>query len=146
MRYSETWKPVGNCFDPISLECTDSQELSQIIANRTRESLAEREAETMNPWTQTEKDNALARCRIGLRAWRVKKPLLCLNAVTEDGHPLENEDESGRRLCDFGVRLSQHAPRARGITNSKTSYSMFRKLLTRSVGPLIEPSLTNSLP
>ena len=28
------------------------------------------------------------------------KPMLCLHAVTdEDGHPLVNEDESGRRLC-----------------------------------------------
>ena len=103
MRCCEAWKPVGKCFDPISLECIDFQRLSQIIANLTRENLAEREAEITNlPWTQTEKDNALARCRIGLRAWRVKKPMLCLNAVTdEDGHPLENEDESGRRLCEY---------------------------------------------
>ena len=59
------WKHVGKCFDPISLECIDFQRLSQIIANLTRGNLAEREAEIMNlPWTQTEKDNALARCRI----------------------------------------------------------------------------------
>ena len=87
----------------LSLERIDFQRLSQIIANLTRENLAEREVEIMNlPWTQTEKDNAPARCRIGLRAWRVKKPMLCLNAVTdEDGHSLENEDESGRRLCEY---------------------------------------------
>ena len=54
------------------------------------------------PWTQTEKDNALAKCRLGLRAWRIKKSVLCLHAVTdEDGHPLENEDASGRRLCEY---------------------------------------------
>ena len=72
---------------------------------------AEREAEIGNlPWTQTEKDNALAKCRLGLRAWRAKKPMLCLHAVTdEDG--LENEDESGRRLCDYWVRFSKHAPK-----------------------------------
>ena len=30
-----------------------------------------------------------------------QEPMLCLHAVTdEDGHPLENEEESGRRLCD----------------------------------------------
>ena len=53
------------------------------------------------PWTQTEKDNALAKCRLGLRVWRSKKRMLCLHSVTsEDGHPLENEDESGRRLCE----------------------------------------------
>ena len=95
MRCCEAWEPVGKCFDPISFECTDFQGPCQIIANLTRE----REAETRNlPWTQTEKDNALAKCRLGLRAWRVKKPMLCLNAVTDDdGHFLENEDESGEK-------------------------------------------------
>ena len=48
------------------------------------------------------KYNALAKCRLGLRAWRAKKPMLCFHAVTdENGHPLENEDESGRRLCEY---------------------------------------------
>ena len=103
MRCCEAWKPIENCFDPISFECTDFQGLSQIMVNLIRESLAEREAETRNlPWTQTEKDNALAKCRLGLRAWRAKKPMFCLHAVTDDdGHPLENEDESGRRLCEY---------------------------------------------
>ena len=74
MRCCEAWKPVGKCFDPISFECVDFQRLSQIIANLARENLAEREAEiTSLPWTQTEKDNALARCRVGHRAWRAKK-------------------------------------------------------------------------
>ena len=32
--------------------------------------------------------------------------MLCLHAVTdEDGHPLENEDESGRRLCDYWSKI-----------------------------------------
>ena len=85
MRCCEAWKPVGKCFDPISLECIDFQRQSSIIANLTRENLAEREAEITNlPWTQTEKDNALGRCRIGQRAWHVKKPMLCLNAVTDE--------------------------------------------------------------
>ena len=66
MRCCDAWKPVGKCFDPISLECIDFQRLSQIIANLTRENLAEREAEIRNLlWTQTEKDNALAKCRLG---------------------------------------------------------------------------------
>ena len=103
MRCCEAWEPVGRCFDPISFECTDFHLLSQIIASVTHESLAEREAEIRNlPWTQTEKDDALAKCRLGLRAWRAKMPLLCLHAVTdEDGHPLENEDELGRRLFEY---------------------------------------------
>ena len=38
----------------------------------------------------------------GQRAWRNKKPVLSPSAVTdEEGHPLENEDESGRRLCEY---------------------------------------------
>ena len=57
-------KPIENCFDPISFECVDFQKLNQIIANLSRENLAEREAERTNlPWTQREKDNELARCR-----------------------------------------------------------------------------------
>ena len=90
-------------------ECVDFQSLSQIIANLTRENRAEREAEITNlPATQTEKGTAVARCRIGQRAWRIKKPVLCLSAVTdEDGHPLENEDESGRRLCEYQGTIFQ---------------------------------------
>ena len=94
---------------PISFECIDFHGLSQIIASVTRENLAEREAEKGNlSRTQTEKDNALANCRLGLRAWHAKKPMLCLHAVTEEnGHPLENEDESGRRLCEFWGTIFQ---------------------------------------
>ena len=77
MRCCEAWNPIENCFDPISFECIDFQRLSQIIANFTRENLAEREAEITNlPWTQTEKDTALEKCRLGLRAWRAKRPML----------------------------------------------------------------------
>ena len=74
-----------NCFDTSSFECIDFQRLSQIIANLTRENLEEREAEVTNlPWTQTEKDTALARCRSGQRAWRNKKPVFGLCAVTDE--------------------------------------------------------------
>ena len=70
-------------------------------------SVSEREAEINHlHWTQKENYNALAKCRLGLRAWRSKKPLLCLHAVTdEDGHPLENEDVSGRRLCEYWGKI-----------------------------------------
>ena len=133
-------------FDPISFECVVFQRLSQIIAS---ENLTEREAEISNlPWTQTEKDNAPARCRIGQRACRTKKPVLCLSAVTdEDGHPLEktkmNQEEG---FVSVGVPFSKPASRARGITSLKISGSTFKKLLTTSVGPLIAPSLMNSFP
>ena len=99
----EAWKPIENCFDPISFECIDFHRLSQIIANLTRENFSKREAEITNLlWTQTEKDSALARCRVGQRAWRAKKPV-----TDEDGHPLENEDESGRRLCKYWGTIFQ---------------------------------------
>ena len=59
MRCCEAWKPIEDCFVTFSLECIDFQRISQIIANLTRENLAEREAEITNlRWTQTEKDNA----------------------------------------------------------------------------------------
>ena len=92
MRRCEAWETVGECFNPTSFEDIDFHGLRQIIATLTRENLAEREAEIGNlPWTQTEKDDALAKCSLGLRAWRATKPMLCLRAVTdEDGHPLEN--------------------------------------------------------
>ena len=69
----------------------------------TRKSIAERVAAVHDlPWTQTEKDNALAKCRLSLRAWVSKKPMLCFHAVTdEEGRPLDDEDESGRRLCTY---------------------------------------------
>ena len=99
----EAWEPVEKCFDQNSFECIDFHGLSQIIASLTRERLVEREAEIGNlPWTQTEKDNALAKWRLGLRAWRSKKPMLCLHAVTD-----ENEDESGRRLCEYWSTIFQ---------------------------------------
>ena len=82
MRCCEAWKLVEDCFDTSSFECVDFQRLSQIIASLTRENLEASEAEITNlPWTQTEKDTALARCRGGQRAWRNKKPVLSLSAV-----------------------------------------------------------------
>ena len=103
MQCCEAWKPVEDCFYALSFECIDFQRLSQIFASLTRENLEAREAEVSTlPWTQTEKDIALARCRSGQRAWRNKKPVLFLSAVTDEGgHSLENDDESGRRLCEY---------------------------------------------
>ena len=89
MHCCAAWELVGKCFDQCSLECTDFHGLSQIIASFTRERTAEREAEILNLlWTQTEEDNALAKCWLSLRSCVPRKPMLCLHAVTdEDGHP-----------------------------------------------------------
>ena len=108
MRCCEAWEPLGKCFDPISFECIDFHGLSQIIASITRENFAEREAEIGNlSWTH-EKDSALAKCRLAFRAWRAKKPMHCLHAVTDqDGHPLEKKDEPGRRSCEYWSTMFQ---------------------------------------
>ena len=77
----------------------DSRRLLQV--SHAKEMLIERLKLRNFPWTRTEKDNALTKCRLGLRVWRSKKPMLSLHVVTdEDGNPLENEDDSGRWLCE----------------------------------------------
>ena len=90
-------------------ECIYFQRLSHIFASHTRQNLEAREAEVSTlPWTQTENDTVLDRCRGGQHAWRKKKHVLSLSAVTDDeGHPLENEDESGRRLCEYWRTIFQ---------------------------------------
>ena len=148
MRCCEAWKPIEDCFDTLSFECIDFQRLSHIFANLTRENLEAREAEVSNlHWTQTEKDSALARCRNSQRAWRNKKPVLTLSAVTdEEGHPLENEDESGRRLCEYWGTIFQARHEGRDTINMKRFCDLFNKLLITSIGLLIKLSLMNSLP
>ena len=42
-----------------------------------------------------DKDNALIRCKLELRSWPVKKPVVCLVTVTDD-----DDDESDSRLCE----------------------------------------------
>ena len=103
MRCCKEWKPIEDCLDTFSFECIIFQRLCQIIANLTRETLAEREPEITNFfWTKTETDIALAKSRNGQRAWRNKKLVLTLSVVTdEERHPLENEDDSGRRVCEY---------------------------------------------
>ena len=103
---------MKTAFDTLSFESINFQRLSHIFASLSRENLATREAEITNlPWTQTEKDTASARWRGGQRSWRNKKPVLSLSAVTdEEGHPLENEDESGRRLCEYWRTIFQARP------------------------------------
>ena len=104
MRCCEAWKLVENCFDPISFECVDFQRLCQIIANLTRGNLAEREAEITRISLGHRQKNTLLSpdAEVDNVPGVTKKPVLSLCAVTdEEGHPLENEDESGRRLCEY---------------------------------------------
>ena len=95
MRCCEAWEPVGKCFDP-RFECINVHGLSQIIASLTRENLAEREAEIGNlSWRSVDLDSALGVPRNRCSA------AFTLLLTDEDGHPLENEDESGRRLREY---------------------------------------------
>ena len=93
-----------------SFKCIDFRGLSQIFASLTRETLEERDAEISTlPWTQTEKIH----CSGQMQRWTTwlaqqKTCALLLSAVTdEEDHPLENEDESGRRLCENCGTISQ---------------------------------------
>ena len=120
MRCCEAWKPLEDCFDTLSFECIDFQRICHIFASFTRENLATHETEVSPfPCTETEKDIALARCRSSHRAWRNKKPVVTLSAVTdEDRHPFQ-KGQSGRRLLECGELFAKHARKARGTFNMK---------------------------
>ena len=63
-------------------------------------------------------------------------PMLCLHAVTdEDGHPLENEDQSSRRLCEHWCTVFQ--ARIEGETHH------CHETILRYVGKSTEMNLTN---
>ena len=72
--------------------------------------------------------------------------MLSLSAVTdEEWLPLEKEDESGTRFCDYWRTIFQACEEGRGITSTKIYCHMFNKLLMTSVGPLIRLTLMTSL-
>ena len=138
---------VEDWVETSSIECIDSQIFSQINASLARENFEGREAEVLNlPWTQTEKDTALARCRSGPRAWRKKKPVLSLSTLTdEEEHPSENGDDSWKKTLSTWEPFSRHSRNARGITNTKIFCDMSNNLFMTSVGLLIRLSLMTSL-
>ena len=149
MRCCEAWKPIEKCFDPISFECDDFPQAWSDYCESYRENLAEREAEVTNlPWTQTEKGDALAKCGIGQRAWRTKKTSASVSALTliKRAIHLKTKINQVEGFVSIGDPFSKHVSKARDITSARISYDMFGRLLTTSVGPLIGPSLTSSLP
>ena len=108
MRCCEAWKPIEDCFDALSFECVDFQQLCQIFASLTRQKPWNTWNWGLNPpLDANRKDIALARCRNGQRAWRKKKPVLSLSAVTDEEPSVENEDESGRKLCEYWWTIFQ---------------------------------------
>ena len=92
----QTFGRLGNlwakCFTNAHSSAMTFVGLVKIIASVTRERIAEREAAAHKlPWMQT----ALAECTFSLRAWRAKKPMLYLHAVSdEDGHLPEDESQA----------------------------------------------------
>ena len=73
MLCSEASKPIQECFETSSFWLYRFPETSQIIANLTRETLAECEAEITNLLQHWQKDTSLARCRGGQGVWRYMK-------------------------------------------------------------------------
>ena len=73
----------------------------------SRGTIAEREDAICNlPWTQTEPEKALAKCRRSQRALCAKKPQPTHHAVTDDEDgPWEDADESGARLYSHRVGI-----------------------------------------
>ena len=147
MRCCEAWKPIEDCFDTLSFECIDFQRPSQIFASLTRENLGTREAEVTNlPWTQTEKDTALARCRSGQRVW-LPRNLYCLSVLLlmKRATPWRMRMNLEEDFVSTREPFSKHVWKARFIINMKRFCDLFNKLLMTSVGLLIRLSLTNFL-
>ena len=129
MRCCEAWEPVGKCFDPISFECIDFRELSQIIASLTRENLAERAAGRGNLcWTQTEKtvpwrnadlDFVLAAPRNQCSAFTL--------LPTKTAIPWKTNMNQAGDYVSIGVQSLRHALKAKGTIIMKTFCHTFRK-------------------
>ena len=76
------------------LECVDFQRLSQNLFDPYSRRLVQREAEIRNlPWTETEKDNALTKCKHGLRAW---------HALSQRCHHVRPKSELGSEVAGGG--------------------------------------------
>ena len=109
MRCCEAWKPIEKLLRYIvPLSVLISRNFAKIIANI--------------PWDADRKRH----CCSQMQRWNnvlgvTGKLVLSLSAVTdEEGHPLENEDESGRRLCEYWRNhFSKHARKARDITSTE---------------------------
>ena len=131
MRSCEAWKPIENCFDPISFGSIDFQRISQIIANFTRVNLAEREAEIPNlPWTQTEtlfKPDAELDNVLGVP----KKPcFVSVLSLMKTVIPWKTKMNQAEGFVSIGGPFLLSAPMARGITSTKISCGMSNRLLT----------------
>ena len=81
-----------------SFDCIDFQRLSQIVASLNRGS-----PEDKPPLDADRKRHCLVDNVLG-----VTRNLYCLSVLTdEEDHPWENEDESGRRFCEYWRTIFQ---------------------------------------
>ena len=109
---AEVWEHVRQCFSKITFEGRTFHGRAKIIASLTRDNIAAREDAMYNkPWSQTEKDEALARCRRSQRARCVPNTQLTLHTVTdEEGRPLEDANEFLRQILEIWGRNSRRLP------------------------------------
>ena len=131
----------------ITLLRVDFQRLSQIIANLTRENLAEREAEITNlPWTQRERQ-----CFGQMQNWTnvhgvtKNQCFLSVLSLMKRAIPLKTKMNLEEDFVSIGEPFSKHVVKAPDINSTEISYDTVKRLLTTSAGPLIRPNLTNSL-
>ena len=76
-----------------------------------------------------------------------KKNVLRLSTVTdEEGHPLENEDESGRRLCEYLGSIFQARVEGPGHHQYEDILRYVQNAPDDIRWTIIGPSLTSSLP
>ena len=71
--------------------------------------------------------------------------LLSVLSLMKRAIPWKTKMNQEEDIVSIGEPFSKHAKKARDIASTKISYEKFKKLLTTSAGPLIKPSLTNSL-
>ena len=89
--------------------CIDFHGLSEIIASQTRENLAVRESDMENlSWTQTEKTIPWQSAGLDFAHGAPRNQCSAfVRSPDEEGHVLDNEDESGTRLCEYWGTILQ---------------------------------------
>ena len=118
-----------------SIQPLSNASSSMRFARSFRESLvnflqSENQRQGISFWHRWKKTMPWRSVDFGLRAWRARKPMLCLSAVSgEDCHPLEFDHESGRRLCDYWGTIFRHVLKVRDITNMEILLRYVQKAL-----------------
>ena len=97
--------------------CLTCRGLVRLLRTLLVKNLAERKAEITNlPGTQTEKDNALARCRVGQRAWACQKNQCFVSVLSlmKTVIPWKTKMNQEEGFVSIGSPFHKPASRARG--------------------------------